>query len=234
MYFAKELISMTFRFTEARQKILTTVDKLGVVSTKQIIEFSGITAITVYKALERFEQLNLVKKADIPTKDNYFMITQTGSEWCGSINLAFRSSQKVPNMSILRHTLLVNDMILYYKKLFKEQKSEDIKIISERELLVEEIGKGRRSKKVVDTLPDFVFERSTGRKTAVEVELTRKRPDRLQKKLRAYKEQVNNGIYFNVAYCYDDPAVERLVRRYAEKVGISVILGDMNKDLGGE
>lgn len=225
---------MTFRMTEARQRVLTVVDQFGVANTKQIIDFTELNNKTVYKSLGLLEKNNFLKKADLNYNGNVFMITQNGSEWCGAINLAFRASQKVPNMSILRHTLLVNDMILYYKKLFKEQKSEDIKIISERELLVEEIGKGRRSKKVVDTLPDFVFERSTGRKTAVEVELTRKRPDRLQKKLRAYKEQVNNGIYFNVAYCYDDPAVERLVRRYAEKVGISVILGDMNKDLGGE
>lgn len=225
---------MTFRMTEARQRVLTVVDQFGVANTKQIIDFTELNNKTVYKSLGLLEKNNFIKKADLNYNGNVFMITQTGSEWCGSINLAFRSSQKVPNMSILRHTLLVNDMIIYYKRLFKEQKSEDIKIITERELLVEEIGKGKRSKKVVDTLPDFVFERTTGRKTAVEVELTRKRPDRLQKKLRAYKEQVNNGIYFNVAYCYDDPAVERLVRRYAEKVGISVILGDMNKDLGGE
>lgn len=224
---------MTLVMTESKQKILSVVDKLGVVSTKQLKELTGIYISTLYKGLKILVDANMIKKTELSTNSNIYMITQAGSEWCGSINLAFRSTQKVPNMSILRHTLLVNDMIIYYKRLFKEQKSEDIKIITERELLVEEIGKGRRSKKVVDTLPDFVFERTTGRKTAVEVELTRKRPDRLQKKLRAYKEQVNNEVYFNVAYCYDDPAVERLVRRYADKVGISVILDNMNEDLGG-
>ena len=220
--------------TEAKSKILNIIDRLGVINTKQIISLSGLNNKTVYKSLALLDHNGFIKKADLRYNGNIFMITQTGSEWCGNINLAFRSSQKVPNMAILRHTLLVNDTIIYYKQLFKEQKDEDIGIITERELLVEEIGKGKRSKKVVDTLPDFVFERTTGRKTAVEVELTRKRPDRLQRKLRAYKDQLNKGIYFNIAYCYDDESVARLVSRYADKVGISVILDNLNDDLGGE
>lgn len=220
--------------TEAKSKILNIIDRLGVINTKQIISLSGLNNKTVYKSLALLDHNGFIKKADLRYNGNIFMITQTGSEWCGTINLAFRSSQKVPNMAILRHTLLVNDTIIYYKSLFKEQKDEDIEIITERELLVEEIGKGKRSKKVVDTLPDFVFERTTGRKTAVEVELTRKRPDRLQRKLRAYKDQINKGIYFNIAYCYDDEAVKRLVSRYADKVGVSIIFDNLNDDLGGE
>lgn len=225
---------MTFRMTEARQRVLTVVDQFGVANTKQIIDFTELNNKTVYKSLGLLEKNNFIKKADLNYNGNVFMITQNGSEWCGAINLAFRASQKVPNMSILRHTLLVNDMIIYYKKLFKEEQNEDVTIMTERELLVEEIGKGRRSKKVVDTLPDFVFEQASGRKSAIEVELSRKRPDRLEKKLRAYKEQVQQGIYFNVAYCYDDPAVARLVKRYADKVGLPVIFDDMNEALGGE
>lgn len=220
--------------TKAKQQILLVVDKLGVVSTNQLKKITGLYISTLYKSLSLLTDANMIKKTGLSIDSGIYMITQTGSEWCGSINLAFRSSQKVPNMSILRHTLLVNDTIIYYKRLFKEEQDEDIKIITERELLVQEIGKGRRSKKVVDTLPDFVFERTSDRKTAVEVELTRKRPDRLQKKLRAYREQVEQGIYFNVAYCYDDEAVARLVKRYADKVGLPVIFDDLNEALGGE
>lgn len=227
---------MTFVMTESKQQILSIVDKLGVVNTEQLRTITGMNVNTLYKGLRILSRENLIKKTDlvINGKGGIYIITQRGSEWCGAINLSFRSSQKVPNVSILRHTLLVNDMIIYYKKLFKEEQNEDVTIMTERELLVEEIGKGRRSKKVVDTLPDFVFEQASGRKSAIEVELSRKRPDRLEKKLRAYKEQVQQGIYFNVAYCYDDPAVARLVKRYADKVGLPVIFDDMNEALGGE
>lgn len=220
---------MSWGLSTAQEKVLRTIDRLGVVSTQQVIKLTGINTNTIYSNLRKLAKNKLISKVAIPLKTNLFMITQTGSEWCGRISLGYRTNQKVPNMAILRHTLIVNEMIIYYQELFKEQKNETLKITTERELLAEKIGQGKREKRMTDTVPDFVFERYTKNKTAIEVELTRKRPDRLQKKLRRYREQVKQGIYFNVCYCYDDEAVARLVKRYGDKVGLPVILDSMNE-----
>jgi hypothetical protein len=123
--------------------------------------------------------------------------------------------------------MLVNESMIFYKEHLKEASFE-----TERELLVNELGDDGHDRREFKNLPDFVIDTVETRQ-AVEVELTRKTPARIRKKLLNYKKLIEAGQYTHIVYLYQSMNIRQLVAKYAAEVGIEVTFGNLDEMLGG-
>lgn len=221
------MINLKVGLTEKRYMILNVLDKFGIVTVDQIVKLTSFNKSTIYYALREFEKKELIRKFKSMQKAVY-LITKLGSEVIGDINFGFSKDERTPNFAIFRHAMLLNESVIFYKEHFSERAQFEV----ERELIAKFASEGLQRKKQIANLPDFVIE-IEGMRQAVEVELTRKSPAKLTRKLLNYKRLIEVGEYTHLIYLYQSLAIRRLVAKCAVDVGVEVTFGNLDEMLGG-
>lgn len=216
-----------------RVEVLTVIDRLGILTRKQIQGYMDISDVSILKGIRRLEELGFVATYKLARGYAHY-ITKSGSDYLGNINFGYvKRGNKEPNLASLEHNLLVNDCILQEKRYLKENIEGDIRLISEREQLAElnltldlqNRMPGQKQSRSRNRVPDFLLRFSSrGEKVtnAYEVELTRKNKNALLSKLSWYQKEKESGVYDNIVYLYEDNSVKSHVETNAAQVGLKV------------
>lgn len=220
------MFKLVIGLTEKRQRVLEIIDRLGIANIEQIVSLTGSKKTTAYYAVQELKKNGLVTEFK-NIRQAVFLITKAGSEFVGELNFGFSRDNKAPNFAIFRHSMLVNESMIFYKEHLKEASFE-----TERELLVNEVRDSGQDRRELKNLPDFVIDTEETRQ-AVEVELTRKTPARIKKKLLNYIKLLEAGEYTHIVYLYQSMNVRRLVAKCAAEVGLEVTFGNLDEMLGG-
>lgn len=215
--------------TNKQKNVLTSINDWGVLTVEQIKRNCGITKGYISKILNFLLDRGLIKRMSYGKRMYVYYITKTGSLYVGKIGRGYTSSNKEPNLLMLKHTLLLSDVCWYYQN-FYSQKGFSYSYKSEREIYSEQLLNSqistRERRDLRYTLPDFVFtlekEGIVKYRTAVELELTPKNFKRWEKKLSKYKKEIEQGKYTNVLYVTDDPSTEHRLRAVSKKVEIQL------------
>jgi hypothetical protein len=209
---------------EKQEKVLNIINRFGVITSTQLIEFlkGDISHVTVYNTKSKLLSLGFITEEKIGYQ-LILAIRPSGVEYLGSNLTAFTKI----NYGQLKHQLLMNDSILALKRL-SEQKERDFHFLTERELRSEYLdynfSKNDRKnptklKQVADRIPDFVVLDGES-KIAHEVELTQKSSKRYQEKMARYRDEILNGRYKLVRYLCDDEQIRDTIVTHAKKIGV--------------
>lgn len=207
-----------------QEKVLKLVDRFGVITSTQIINFlkGEISHVTVYNSLKKLVQLGFVGEEKI----GYQLIVFIRPRGVDYLNSSLTAFTKI-NYSMLKHQLIMNDCILAFKHL-ANKRSLSFEFISERELrsnyLRQNFSKEERRnttllKKVPDRIPDFVLVEGE-RKIACEVEITLKSKKRYEEKFERYEDEILSGEYSVIRYLCDDENIMQTVDSFAFKIGL--------------
>lgn len=210
--------------TEKQIKVLSSINRFGVISSTQLIDFlkRDLSHVTVYTAKEKLLKLGLINQEKIG-RVLVLYIKPSGVEYLGSALTAFTKI----NFSLLQHQLIMNDCILLLKQL-AERKGELFRFITERELrseyLEQNFNQAQRQnptllKKVADRIPDFIVQSEDG-EIAYEVEMTRKSSKRYFDKMTRYKDEILSGRYRQVRYLCETDNIRQAVTEQAQKAGV--------------
>lgn len=196
---------------------LQLIDKLGVVTPKQFISFTGRSQSNAYFVLGKLLERGLVQKMETPFLQVYY-ITATGSSYSGVVNRAFVKGTKEPNLAILRHAIIINEVILNMQNVYAES-GKAFSWETERQLLHEAIIFGEIQRNKQPLIPDLKITVNDER-VVVEVELTPKAVPKVTRKLTKYKSQIENDEFDTVWYIYENQAVKSAVLRARVKSGL--------------
>ncbi|KRM00460.1 hypothetical protein LG045_09730 (plasmid) [Limosilactobacillus gastricus] len=219
--------------TEKQAIILDWIDRLGVAQVGQLVKVSKIRAITIYKTVDRLKEYGFVEDSG-KIKPKFYWITKAGSEYNGKINMAYR--KKISNYALLRHTILVNDLIYYFMKNYEAEGTE-YSLETERELMVkkrfEMVMTGSQAKRTL--VPDFVIT-TNGHRYPIEVELTQKSGTRVDHKMEMYKAELAAGIDEMVYYFSDERLIRELIQAFINYKGLQneVEVYDLDQVLGDD
>lgn len=210
--------------TEKQTLILESINKFGVITAVQLVEFlkGKVSHVTIYNSKEKLVDLGLISDEKIGYHSVIYMRPR-GVDYLGS-NL---SKFTTISYGTLNHQLLSNDSILALIRLSNER-NEAYDFLTEREIRSEFINsniplKDRRNTKLLksipDRIPDFIFTMAEDR-VAYEVELNQKKAQRYQEKLKRYQDEILNGDFNSVFYLCETEKIAATVVKNAEVVGI--------------
>lgn len=226
-----------------KAEILKVVDKYGVLTRKQILEYVDISYKNLLCGLNWLEEHECIRQYK-GTREYLAFITKLGSELVGTNNFPYptdKQDKTKPSFGRLRHAIMVNDAIIQMvHELEKDTRFSEIEVESERDLRAEwylnqDFSQKKNQKKKSHThyFPDFVITAQKNQESyrlAGEVELSRKPTRKLIDKLRVYKKamQAKNHLvdrmllnyYDAIVYYYDLESVRKHVLLNARRVGI--------------
>ncbi|PRX58800.1 hypothetical protein B0G52_13431 [Cohnella sp. SGD-V74] len=205
-------------FKEKDLEILRFVLKQGIVTSQQILRYTGETSLhNVYRRLRKLEAAGLVWKKKLTLRLNVYFPKREARDYLDyPVTVANDTS-----LYTAEHDLIINDLILHLKA---SVKAEGFDYKTEREyrfeLLEDTEGKQemlQKWNKIRDTLPDVVL-LLPGFTIAVEAELHTKSNGRLQKKMHRYAAELVAGKYTDVWYFVPNQTIGNALKRAIEHV----------------
>lgn len=214
---------MDFILSEKRKDVLVMIDRLGVVTGHQLEKFLSYMGVnTVRRARHQLKEIGFVEEKRFGRR-KVVAITKKGSEYVGNIMTGASSSY-----SNLQHDLTVNEIILNLVYQYRN-KGHSVIFHTEREVVreaflslsYEEINKPNKLRHLSKEVPDFLL-KVDDKKFAFEVELSRKTNTRLERKMKYFKQSIEEGLYTNVFYICKDEAIKKHVDLFAKGANLDI------------
>jgi len=228
-----------------KAEILQVIDKFGILTRKQILEYVDISYKNLVYGLQWLEKNELIKQYK-EQKEYLAFITKQGSTLVGLNQFPYPTDKKnkdEPSKGRLRHSIMVNNAIIQIRNEFREDTSiKNIRIKSERDLradwyLEQDFSKQiKKNKKLKNRqyFPDFeivINQNGEDIRIAGEVELSRKNTRKLIAKLMWYRHWltakhtdyialISSRYYDKIMYFYDLESVRKHVYLNAFRVEI--------------
>ncbi|HDH5640796.1 TPA: hypothetical protein PIJ83_002659 [Staphylococcus aureus] len=181
--------------SDNRYSILEFINRCGLVTLQQLRRvFDSMTRQNLYLARKQLLEFGFIEEYQISVNKIYG-ITNKGAKFCNS------HMKGVPLNSILiNHTLLMNEFLI--REIEKHKHNEDFYFETERDILQNIYTSNYEYsdlKGIKDKIPDFIIGFGN-KKVAFEIELSKKKHKRLNRKLTSYFEDILEERYIKVTY----------------------------------
>ncbi|MFG6120911.1 hypothetical protein [Thalassobacillus sp. B23F22_16] len=218
--------------TEKQRWVLEGINRFGVITSTQLINYleGDISSVSIYATKKVLVNLGFIAEEKI----GYHRLLYVRPRGVHFLDSDLTPFSRV-NYKQLEHQLSLNDCLLAFKRI-AQKKSIDFDFMTERQLRSKYINDNfsasdrkdaQKINKVADRIPDGIVWES-GRKIALEVELTRKSSKRYITKLARYKDEIFNGQYDMVRYVCQNKKVQNTVGKYAKEGGFSSSMLQLN------
>jgi len=196
--------------TENRYRILTFINRCGIVTLKQLSKvFTNVSRQTLHATRKQLLELEYIEEIGFSTEKLY-LITTKGTKECNYYLKGLNF-----NSVILNHTLIVNDILI--EEILKNNNLDHFDFKTERDIKQSYYVSGTFQKDILDKIPDFIIEKNE-RNFAYEIELSLKKMNRLHKKISDYFDLITNETYVQVVYMCGNNEVEKHVNKAVNDV----------------
>lgn len=201
---------MNGALTENRYKILTFINRCGIVTLKQLSKvFTNVSRQTLHATRKQLLELGYIEEITF-SAEKLYLITTKGTKECNYYLKGLNF-----NSVILNHSLIVNEILI--EQILKNDNSENFDFRTERDIKQSYYVSGTFHKDILDKIPDFIIEKNE-RNFAYEIELSLKKMKRLHKKISDYFKLISNETYVQVVYMCGNEEVKKHVTNAVNEV----------------
>ncbi|HDJ3207341.1 TPA: hypothetical protein PP904_002649 [Staphylococcus aureus] len=199
--------------SDNRYSILEFINRCGLVTLQQLRRvFDSMTRQNLYLTRKQLLEFGFIEEYQISVNKIYG-ITNKGAKFCNS------HMKGVPlNSVLINHTLLMNEFLI--REIEKHKHNEDFYFETERDILQNIYTSNYEYsdlKGIKDKIPDFIIGFGN-KKVAFEIELSKKKHKRLNRKLTSYFEDILEERYIKVTYLCNNLDIFDTVNKCLDEV----------------